>query len=295
MDFVENLPPDCALTQKTARDLRDVIGPDWNAFIDRERGSCSFDSPLFYRYLAWLGTLPTSDEWMRPGGEGEKHGLNKWPLIPYITGGKLALAGGSMSDVSDVISQDIRTTGTKDYALIGSPSEDGSGVALTSDTGMVVLTGSKHPEACWAFIRACLEEPGLTDRSRWQESMGLPALKSMYDEKMDALSRRPVVKIVSDATMIFFLEGTDPDFIQTEADKTARGSLWYLEPFDEDELSSLRAWIDGAGVPFTAALPDGVNEIIQEEIDAWLHGMGTPGDCAKKIQSRVSIWLAEHS
>ena len=34
--------------------------------------------------------------------------------------------------------------------------------------------------------------------------------------------------------------------------------------------------------------------IVQEEIDAYLAGMGTPEDCAKKIQSRASIWLAEN-
>ena len=33
----------------------------------------------------------------------------------------------------------------------------------------------------------------------------------------------------------------------------------------------------------------------REEISALSAGVGTPEDCAKKIQSRVSIWLAEHN
>ncbi|MBQ3638141.1 MAG: hypothetical protein II953_07250, partial [Clostridia bacterium] len=66
-------------------------------------------------------------------------------------------------------------------------------------------------------------------------------------------------------------------------------------PFDPEELADLRAFIDGAGEPFTDAFPADANAIVQEEINEYLSGMGTPEDCAKKIQSRVSIWLAEHS
>lgn len=294
LDFAENLPSDCALHLYAARDLRDAIGPDMNAFIDRETGTCSFDSQLFYRYLGWLATLPTFEEWRRPGGEGEEHGVNKWPLIPYITGGKLALADSSMNDTVDVICQDIRTTGGKDYALIGRPSETGSGVDLTSDTGMVVLTGSKNPDACWAFIRACLDEEGLTDSDRWQSSQGLPALKSIYDEKMKTQTQTPVAKFVSNATFCAFMGIQDLEFVVQESEKMAHGTSWYLEPYDEKELRYLRNWIDGAGEPFTDVFPAGVNEIVQEEIEAWLAGMGTPEDCAKKIQSRASIWIAEH-
>ena len=265
-----------------------------NVFIDREAGMCSFDSPLFYRYLDWLKSLPTSGEWARAGGEGEAHGYNQWPLIPYITEGKLVLRDSGMSDVEAVIMQDIQTTGGKDYALIGRPSETGSGVDLTSDTGMLVLMGSKNPDACWTFIRACLEEEGLTDSDRWQSSQGLPALKSMYDEKMETLTQIPIAKFVSNASFCTFKGIRDLDFVQQESEKMAHGTPWYLEPYNPDELSYLRNWIDGAGEPFTNAFPTGVNEIVQEEIGEWLSGMGTPEDCAKKIQSRASIWLAEH-
>ena len=294
LDFVEALPEDCALYLYSTRDWRGALRPDYNVFIDRETATCSFDSPLFYRYLRWLESLPTSEEWGRAGGEGEAHGYKKANLIPYITEGKLALRDSSMVDMTSVISQDIDTTGGKDYALIGRPSETGSGVNLNSDIGMVILTRSKYPDACWAFIRACLEEPGLTDRDRWQQSSGLPALKSVYDEEMEAYSRKPIVKLVRDGTFIVFLEGTDPDFVEQQAEMTAHGSPWYLEPFDEEELTDLRNWIDGAGEPFTGAFPAEINQIMQEEISAYLGGVGTAESCAAKIQSRASIWLAEH-
>ncbi len=294
LDFVEALPEDCALERYTTRDGYGIIHPDFNAFIDREAGTCTFDSPLFYRCLQWLKSLPTWAEWTRAGGEGEAHGYNHWPLLSYITEGKLALRDSSMGTMSGVISQDIHTTGDKNYALIGRPSETGSGVNLRSDTGMVILTRSKHPDACWAFIRACLEDPGLTDQDRWQNGILLPALKSVYDGEMEAYSRKPIAKLVRDGTSIIFLEGTDPAFIEQEAEKTAHGSPWYLEPFDPEELSFLRSWIDSAGEPFTNAFPADLMMIISEEVDEWFGGVGTAESCAAKIQSRASIWLAEH-
>jgi hypothetical protein len=295
MDFVEALPEDCALHPYSTRDVRGEIGPDFNAFIDRETAACSFDSPLFYRYLGWLETLPTAREWW--DGKGAEHGLNKWPIAPYLHSGKLALRGVGMQDTDSVINVDIRSTGDKNYALIGRPSEKGSGVDLFSDTGMVVLTRSNVPDACWTFIRACLEDPGLTNRERWHDGRGLPALKSVYDDEMKALSRIPVAKILTD-NMQFpysFVEDEDPAFVEEQAKSAARNGTWYLETFDEAELSFLRGFIDGAGEPFTDAFPADANAIVQEEINEYLAGMGTPEDCAKKIQSRVSIWLSEHS
>lgn len=299
MDFVEALPEDCALHPYSTRDLRgnlgpDFLGPDFNAFIDRETATCSFDSPLFYRYLGWLETLPTAREWW--DGKGAEHGLNKWPIAPYLHSGKLALRGVGMGDVRSVSNVDIYSTGDKDYAMIGRPSETGSGVDLTSDTGMVVLTKSEVPDACWAFIRACLEDPGLTDTDRWHDGCGLPALKSVYDGEMETLSRRPVAKVITDSQQytVHFLEDDDPAYVEEQTEKHARGGTWYLEPFDPEELADLRAFIDSAGEPFTNAFPAELNEIVQEEISAYFSGMGTAEDCAAKIQSRASIWLAEN-
>ena len=294
MDFVEALPEDCALHPYSTREMRGEIGPDFNVFIDRETAACSFDSPLFYRYLGWLETLPTAREWW--DGKGAEHGLNKWPIAPYLHSGKLALRGVGMQDTDSVIKVDILSTGDKDYAMIGYPSETGSGVRLFSDMGMVVLTRSVVPDACWTFIRACLEDSGLTNTERWHDGCGLPALKSVYDVEMEVLKRKPVAKIITDKQQYtwHFLEDTDPAYVEEQANSAARGGTWYLEPFDEAELSFLRSWIDNAGEPFTDAFPSKLYEIVKEEIDEYLAGMGTPEDCVKKIQSRASIWLAEH-
>ncbi|MBR4205048.1 MAG: hypothetical protein IKQ92_06200, partial [Clostridia bacterium] len=64
--------------------------------------------------------------------------------------------------------------------------------------------------------------------------------------------------------------------------------------YTEEDHERLKAWIGSAGTPLVSQVPEQVQAIIDEEIAAYLGGVGTAEDCAKKIQSRVSIWLAEH-
>ena len=49
-----------------------------------------------------------------------------------------------------------------------------------------------------------------------------------------------------------------------------------------------------AGESAAKNMPDQVREIIDEEVSYLLGGVGTAERCAEKIQSRVSIWMAEH-
>ena len=50
----------------------------------------------------------------------------------------------------------------------------------------------------------------------------------------------------------------------------------------------------GEAYPIARKIPDAVREIVNEEMSAFLAGRGSAADCAGKIQSRVSLWLAEH-
>ncbi|MCR5682925.1 MAG: hypothetical protein K6G29_10805, partial [Clostridiales bacterium] len=66
------------------------------------------------------------------------------------------------------------------------------------------------------------------------------------------------------------------------------------EPPDEEQIARVRAFLDAPVAPAYEELPFEVASIIREEISSFLGGVGTAEDCAKKIQSRMSIWLAEN-
>lgn len=58
----------------------------------------------------------------------------------------------------------------------------------------------------------------------------------------------------------------------------------------EEEREFLYAFRDAAGYPFLEETPEDVVAIVNEEISAYLSGVGTAEDCAKKIQSRMTLW-----
>ena len=79
----------------------------------------------------------------------------------------------------------------------------------------------------------------------------------------------------------------------TPADLDVPG--WVSVPTAED-FARFEAFLDNdAGYPLTERLSPVITSIIKEEISAFLSGKGTAEDCAKKIQSRASIWMAEHN
>ena len=73
-----------------------------------------------------------------------------------------------------------------------------------------------------------------------------------------------------------------------------RADIHSIRPLTEEEYAGLYDILDHAGSPILEDTPEDVWNIVNEEMSAFLSGMGTAEDCAKKIQSRVEIWLAEH-
>ena len=51
---------------------------------------------------------------------------------------------------------------------------------------------------------------------------------------------------------------------------------------------------DRVGAPWLSGIGAEVGDIIAEELSALTAGSATPESCARSIQSRVSIWLAEN-
>ena len=85
----------------------------------------------------------------------------------------------------------------------------------------------------------------------------------------------------------------DPDHPTRREDLKQPG---YVGGITREEIDALRDYIDNrVGEPLREQISEDVRAIIREEISAYLGGVGSAEDCAKKIQSRVSIWLSEHS
>jgi len=83
----------------------------------------------------------------------------------------------------------------------------------------------------------------------------------------------------------------DPDHPLTEETLEKPGIIL---TFTDEDRQKYEDFLDRSGNPLIHEIPDAVTNLVKEEISVFFGGLGTAEDCAKKIQSRVTIWLSEN-
>ncbi|MBR5677032.1 MAG: hypothetical protein IKX20_02725 [Paludibacteraceae bacterium] len=291
LDFLESLPADIEAFYGRRQDLAPVRLTGWNdfrIFIDMDTMTASFDSPDAVRFFRYISTLPvTHEELLRVSpaiaaffSEGyEAH-------MDYYYNGKIALALLDFDDPMSWMSKDSLFL-TDEVTMIGYPTTTpeigGSGIIAEPEKIFAVTSYSEHPDAAWSFIRTILLGMDVS-------SVHGPILKSVYDKQI----RSELGK-----TFAYYTDGSKQSFLVTEDNPIEKADPYPDKPgirrtFDEAEAEKLREVYDSVGAPHLSGISEEVSEIVSEELSAMSAGASSPEDCAKKIQSRVSIWLAEH-
>ena len=283
LDYAENLPPDTELlynlTQANVEDL--LFAADGYAyFIDAEKGTCSFDGEDFVRFLRFMRALPTAEEYRRTVWGS----LDGDELMRQRMEEKIALVRIQSDPIGHY---PITAHGTKDWIMIGYPAAEsraGAGTPVTVGTVFVVSSACQNKGAAWEFIRSCF-----TDK---EGQGGAPVLKSLFKSMTESYYDFEFVDYFSfHAETGYGSYGPrDPEHPTTTDDLPYPGIVSDYTASDEAKMETI---LDSLGRPLLEVWRTDVKEIIHEELSAYLAGVGTPEDCAKKIQSRVSIWLAE--
>lgn len=289
LDFLESLPPDVEAFYGRRQDLAPVRLTGWDdfrVFIDMDTMTASFDSPDAVRFFRYISTLPvTHEDLLRVSpalaaffSEGyEAH-------MDYYYNGKIALALLDFDDPMSWLAKDSLFL-TDEVTMIGYPTTTpeigGTGIIAQPEKIFAVTSYSEHPDAAWTLIRTVL---------LGTDTVQGPVLKSVYDRRI-----QPEIG----KTFAYYTDGSKQSFRVTEDNPIGKADPYPDKPgirrtFDEEEAEELRTVFDTVGAPHLSGISEAVSEIVSEELSAMSAGMSSPEDCAKRIQSRVSIWLAEH-
>jgi len=294
LDTIDGLPEDCEFMLGLNRTIPPLL--EYGAymeFIDRKAGTCSFDDPVFLRYLNYVNTLPSYEE---AASKSLYAGLDGDGQAEARISGKIRVTvGGNSGALNDTsrLRRLITQFGTKDWILIGYPApvkRPGAGISAGTQTAVVITSFCEDPELAWDLVRRSFTGKG--------GQGGIPALLSTFDEFLEGgdswtggLSwydtqfedlyahhgyngmERPLSNAITEDEMEF--PGILSTFTREDRDK-------YVKIFNDAGCTP-----DEAGI-------DEIYDILYEEMSAFLGGVGTAEDCAAKIQSRVSIWLAEN-
>ncbi len=282
LDFAESLPTDTELLHGLKRDSNVLLNAGgYEQFIDRESGTCSFDSPGFIRFLNFVRSLPTEEEYRRT----EWGSLSEDELAEMRLKGKIALSLVSPSESGQEL---ITAYGTKDWTMIGLPAAEeraGAGISVRMGQVFVITSSCSRPDAAWEFLRLCF-----TDESG---QGGSPSLRSAFRSLMEEYYPMEFVNFYSlhADTGIGYWQPRDEDRPTTEKDLPYPGIISDYTPTDTAKMETV---FDSAGMPLLVTWDTEIRDILFEELSAFRAGLGMAEDCAGKIQSRVSIWLAEH-
>ncbi|MBO5257708.1 MAG: extracellular solute-binding protein [Clostridia bacterium] len=292
IDFAEGLPEGTSLkrglNQQTA--LYDLLGRNgYGMFIDTETNTCNFESEDFIRYLEYLVTLPASN---KPANRAEAEAMavassgNDDGYLAYHNG-QIALTEMYYHGVNDWVRMEA-TFNTPDVVNIGYPTADGkTNGAQMNITPYMITSFCEYPDEAWDFIEFII---GPEEKlSEYGSHNGLPVLKDKFmqvcESEYDSLFEVHFSGGMSWGTY-------NPEYDDLDAEMREPGIRKF---FTEEDAQAMLKWFDEElGAPAAEAVDAEITEIVNEEITTYLGGAKSAADCARIIQSRVSIWLSEH-
>jgi|GEM_PF-1442408 len=293
LDYIDGLPEDCEFMLGLNRDIHFLLRfGAYMEFVDREAGTCSFDDPVFIRYLNYVNTLPSYEE---AASKSLYAGLDGDGQAEARISGKIRVTVGGNSGMlndADRVRRLITAFGTKDWTMIGYPApvrRAGAGISVGTQTAVVITSFCEEPELAWDLVRRSFSSKG--------GQGGIPALLSAFDEfleKGDGWSNVSWYDTqFEDLYAYHGISGTSRPLSQaiTEDEMEYPGILSTFTREDRDKYVKL---FNEAGCTAKEAGVDEIYSILAEEMSAFLSGVGTAEECAAKIQSRVSLWLAEN-
>ncbi|MBO7404863.1 MAG: hypothetical protein J6V24_07860, partial [Clostridia bacterium] len=282
--FIESLPEDVeAIQGQRQRFIPESLTyyQDLRVFVDMETMTCRFNSPEAVAFLEYLASRPaTYEEQIRFSKIDAAVYSNYQEAMRLYHDGKVALNDLTFHNVQEYFAK-YRCFFSEDISMIGYPTDDpdrGYGGYVTDFIGwtgsecggaLTIMKDSVHPEECWEFIKYVL-----------RHNDPISVLKDEFEKYIEECDGREFA---------YYDDGTQNDGL-TDRRKTAPGLHM---TFHKEDAEELRAILENAGRPWLVGFDDSLTEIMTEELSALTAKHVTPEECAERLQSRVSLWLAE--
>jgi len=281
---------DCAVfTSGMTRDsFMEWLSQYLEGCLDWTAGTASFDSPEFRDILSFAATLPAE----APGADTSD---------AEIMQGRALAEAVTITSIEDWQFRDLVFMGL--LCCPGLPAVDRVGSLIKMRSPVAVSAASAHPEGACAFLKSMLDEKNqtaYTDR--------FPALRSAFEYQLGEAMREPAAEDGYTVTYITpnsyrLADGTVYLWDGADGERQPREVVrWYDENYtmireeklyamSEAQRDSLLALLDSAAR--STSYDQVVANIVREEAGALFAGQRGAEETARRIQSRVLLYLAE--
>ena len=253
----------------------------FNQFIDMENHTCDFENEEFIEILNFISSLPKDYDY-----KADKNADN---LYEKYQNGTIALYTLYIRALN-LFPMLKCALDTEDYTLIGYPTygEYTSSGRLSFNNQFVITKFCENKALAWDFIKSAVAPK--MNYSQKLTNDDLPITRGSFNKLCKVMYGYEFEYYYGGGFAYHQIDPENP--LTSEALKTPGEVL----RFTERDAEILLDYLDNeCGSAVSESIPYEVTSIINEEISAFLGGAKTAGECAKVIQSRVSILLSEIS
>ena len=256
LDIYESIPPDTEMYHQQVRawGVWNYIKEGYAAFM--KDGVCSFDSQQFIRFLKLMAKVPKDyDTWKRTSPFADLDFQEAFRSGKAVVDISLMYAGINYGSYHNLIQQ-WNAEAKGESVLIGFATDSGIGIRTKPYDILVITKYAEDPDLCFEVLKALNSVKYINLSSGGNPMFALRTLEEEALEKADGV---PIRELIT-----------------------------------EEMYERVNRFLDESGEPMLEYVPEAIWEIIEEEASAYYAGHGTAEDCAKKIQSRASLWMEEH-
>ncbi len=253
-----------------------------SAFIDETAGTCSFDDGRFASLLRFCMEAPI---------------LNAAEIDSetdlFRNDNLMLMEMRHFSDVSDYLQKKYYVFGGEDMTLIGYPTFDDavtSGTAMVPDTMFGITKDSAVADGAWEFICRTF---GDVENDHYYGHNGFSSARGALERTFAQEERSYYIFEENGWSGTTYDEDDEIDLSWMDEQIEMMGGVGvpgHMEPEDRDALMAIFE-----GDVLVAQNDETLMDMIREDASAYFAGAKSLEETVKVIQSRVSIYVAEHS
>lgn len=232
-------------------------------FMDRDTASCRFDSPEFLAWLSFLQQLPSVAPVPGPLTAGDRSFMlscdfaSEAGFLPrfYFSDEPVVLGFPSASGTGSYFMKLLPPDGQGHNGELRL--EDGLMYTSGCNTSLGVMASSENRNGAWRFVKTFMtgeEEPYLTD--------GIPVFRESFEQAVENSLQRP------------------------------QSNVNTYDSFNKKDAAVMRELV--YGTDRLVIRDEAVTNTLKTELNAFLSGQKSAEEAARQIQSRMSIYMAEH-
>ena len=223
--------------------------------MDPVAGTCNFDNPEFVEILEYVSQYPKSYD-----------DINT-EEIDYMEYQNAYRAH------NNYINNSIRYNFDEGYKFVSAPGAEQRGTISMSSV-MAITNTCSDPEGAWDFLSSFLSK-----EAQDQYSYGLPIRMDSLDAKLQEMKKGP-----------YYMDGDKKVYYQDSV--YLNGEEVKLDPLNDAQIQELKDLI--LSINQISYYDTDIDNIITEEVSAYLSGQKSAQEVASIIQSRVQIYINEH-